>query len=98
MAVTQVSEVSPNTTMAAPFQWEEAKGGADHLEILLQGQNQVLEHIVAGADLSATLGQIVTIASRLAAPAHGLLLWTDGDPPGQVEIAPADLPASLAGL
>lgn len=68
----------------------------DHLNVLLQVQNQVLEHIVVGADLAVTLGRIAEVLDGLVVPARGFLLWQEDGAQAPLRIAPEDLPASLA--
>jgi signal transduction histidine kinase len=96
MTAIQSSEAVPATAVARPNGARPDAAGRDHLEMLLQVQNQVLEHIVAGAELAVTLGRIADVLAQLAAPARGLLLWCEGDPSGRPRIAPAELPPELA--
>ncbi len=99
MTTIHTGAVLPSTAMAAMSSGNiVAKDGSDHLEVLLHVQNQVLEHILDGTDLAVTLGRIAEIASQLAAPAHGLLLWSEGDPSGPIRLVSPDLRADLAEL
>lgn len=75
-----------------------AMDGRDRLEVLLQAQNDVLEHIVAGADPAVMLGRIANVLGSLLAPAHGLLLWCDGHPAERIRFAPSPPPSPIAQL
>lgn len=85
-------------TAGAPDDDRAAMEGRDRLGILLQAQNDVLEHIVAGTDPAITLARIAGVLESLLAPANALLLWQDGDAPDRVRLAPTAPPPSIARL
>lgn len=97
MTAIQASGTPPGLTEATARQRVGLPAAADrdHLAMLLEAQNQVLEHIVAGAELVATLGRIIPVLDRLAAPARGALIWRDTDAHDGVRLAPAEAPAGL---
>lgn len=92
---TSLQASTPGTTQVGP---QLTQSGRDHLNVLLQVQNQVLEHIVAGADLAATLGRVAEVLDGLVVPARGFLLWQEDGAQAPLRVAPEDLPATLAAL
>ncbi len=100
MLVRETIATAPGSPVATTVQAGDrpTTDGRDRLEILLQAQNEVLEHIVAGTDPTVMLGRIVDVLGSLLAPAHGLLLWCAGDSSHRVRVAPTDPPRPIAEL
>lgn len=88
MAASEAVVISPKQSPTTVVQDADRvpMGSQDRLQILLQTQNDVLEHIVAGADPEVTLGRIAEVLGTLLAPANGALLWCDGDGSDRVRI------------